>query len=248
MPSAATRAALIERDGHHCRFCGLPVIRAAVRQRIRAAYPDVVGWGSTNASQHAAFQCLWLQYDHILPNSRGGPSTLENMVVTCAACNFGRMETTLCEAQLIDPLSHVTPRKWGGFEEWNGLEDFEVCSSASIKNQSHLSVTRGRLERAFLNFPALLDMEAALPAGWEKGSYGPPFISRLIIALNSMAHDLNVADDFDLPAVAREVAHMLWSVGETCGAEGPRFLMKDAARHAPNDNDLQLSKNDVPLK
>jgi 5-methylcytosine-specific restriction endonuclease McrA len=125
MPTAATKAALISRDGFHCRFCGLPVIRAQVRARIQSAYPQSVGWGSTNFSQHAALQCLWLQYDHVLPNSRGGPSTLENMVVTCACCNFGRMETTLEEAWLIDPLSRVTPRKWDGFETWVGMEDFE---------------------------------------------------------------------------------------------------------------------------
>ena len=28
------------------------------------------GGGSANASQHAAFRCLWLQFDHVLPNSR----------------------------------------------------------------------------------------------------------------------------------------------------------------------------------
>jgi 5-methylcytosine-specific restriction endonuclease McrA len=124
MPSSATKAALIHRDGFHCRFCGLPVVRATVRARIRAAYPQVIGWGSTNASQHAAFQCLWLQYDHVLPNCRGGPSLLENMVVTCAPCNFGRMETTLQEAWLVDPLSRSTPRRWDGFEIWGGLENF----------------------------------------------------------------------------------------------------------------------------
>jgi 5-methylcytosine-specific restriction endonuclease McrA len=65
-----------------------------------------------------------MQFDHVLPNSRGGTSTLENVVVTCASCNFGRMETTLDEARLVDPLSRPTPRKWDGFDSWLGLESF----------------------------------------------------------------------------------------------------------------------------
>ena len=128
MPTLETQAAVIQRDGYHCRFCGLPVIRPAVRDLIRRAYPDVLGWGSTNPSQHAAFQCLWLQFDHVLPNSRGGPSTVENVVVTCAPRNFGRMEATLEEARLVDPLARPTPRNWAGFDSWDGLERFGVRS------------------------------------------------------------------------------------------------------------------------
>jgi 5-methylcytosine-specific restriction endonuclease McrA len=122
MPNLQTQKAVLVRDGHHCRFCGLPVIRKPVRQMLRKAYPDALGWGSTNASQHAAFQCLWLQFDHVLPNCRGGTSDRENVIVTCAPCNFGRMETTLAEARLIDPLSRPTPIKWDGFHTWDGLE------------------------------------------------------------------------------------------------------------------------------
>lgn len=124
MPTTATRSAVLERDGFHCRFCGLPVIPSLVRQLIRQAYPDALSWGASNASQHAAFQCMWLQFDHILPNSRGGASTCDNIVVTCAPCNFGRMETTLEEAMLANPLSRPTPKKWDGFDAWDGLGSF----------------------------------------------------------------------------------------------------------------------------
>lgn len=122
MPTRDTQKAVVLRDGYHCRFCGLPVIQPSVRALLHRAYPDVLGWGFTNLSQHAAFQCLWLQFDHVLPNSRGGASTLDNVIVTCTPCNFGRMETTLREALLIDPLSRPTPKKWDGFNDWDGLE------------------------------------------------------------------------------------------------------------------------------
>jgi hypothetical protein len=95
MPDRTTKSAVLARDGYHCRFCGLPVIPPAIRDVMRRTYPHAVSWGSTTGSQHAAFQCLWLQFDHVLPNSRGGASTVDNVVVTCAPCNFGRMETTL---------------------------------------------------------------------------------------------------------------------------------------------------------
>ena len=122
MPGTAIRKAAIERDGHHCRFCGIPVIDPAIRRLVMAAYPGAVRWGTTNDSQHAAFQCMWLQFDHIVPNSRGGDSALDNIVVTCAACNFGRMHATLEEAQLVHPLTLDPPVAWERYADWDGLE------------------------------------------------------------------------------------------------------------------------------
>jgi hypothetical protein len=74
-------------------------------------------WGRTNGEQHAAFQCMWLQYDHIVPHKRGGATDLENLVVTCAPCNFGRMNRTLEEVGLEDPRAFpVVPTTWDGLE------------------------------------------------------------------------------------------------------------------------------------
>ena len=126
MPNSATRKAALERDGYHCRFCGIPVIDSQERRLVQAAYPAAVKWGPTNHSQHAAFQCMWLQFDHILPSGRGGDSSLKNIVVACAPCNFGRMDATLAEAQLFDPLTFDPPITWGGHALWDGLERFRI--------------------------------------------------------------------------------------------------------------------------
>jgi hypothetical protein len=142
MPTLQTQQAVLQRDGYHCRFCGLPVIHKSMRQLVRQLYPDVLGWGSINASQHAAFQCLWLQFDHVLPNCRGGKSDADNVVVTCAPCNFGRMETTLAEARLIDPLSHPTPSKWTGFEVWDGLRRLVESPASPATRKPAASGTR----------------------------------------------------------------------------------------------------------
>ena len=117
MPNAAQMKEVRDRDGFHCRFCGIPVIRAEVRKYLHKHYPNTVSWGRTNASQHAAFQCMWLQYDHVVPHSAGGTSGTENVVITCAACNYGKWNYTLEELGLVDPRS-VTPVQ----SAWEGLE------------------------------------------------------------------------------------------------------------------------------
>jgi 5-methylcytosine-specific restriction endonuclease McrA len=122
MPSAACRKEVLARDGFHCRFCSMPVIDAKIRRLAHELYPESVRWGRSNTEQHAAFQCMWLQYDHILPNSRGGASSLENIVVACAPCNFSRMQTTLDEADLYHPLEEPRVAKWDGHTSWDGLE------------------------------------------------------------------------------------------------------------------------------
>ena len=82
-------------------------------------YEHLKLWGRKNIEQHAAFQAMWVQYDHVLPIARGGTSTLDNMVITCAACNYGRMDYTLEEVGLTDPRKRK-PMRSG----WDGLERF----------------------------------------------------------------------------------------------------------------------------
>ena len=119
MPTAETKNRLIERDGHHCRFCGIPVIRREVRERIRRTYPEAKLWGRTNAEQHAAFQTMWLQFGHLVPHSRGGASDEKNMLITCAPCNYARVEHTPAEVGLADPRARPVQRS-----TWDGLERF----------------------------------------------------------------------------------------------------------------------------
>lgn len=119
MPSAAEKSSLHARDGYHCRFCGIPVIRKEVRVRIMKALPDALPWGKKNSDQHAAFQAMWAQYDHVVPHSKGGTNDIENLVVTCAPCNFGRMSYSLEDLGLADPRM-CPPVK----SSWNGLERF----------------------------------------------------------------------------------------------------------------------------
>lgn len=119
MPNTAEKAALHQRDGYHCRFCGLPLVRAEVRKRISLLYPEALTWGRTNLSQHAAFQAMWVQYDHLLPHAKGGTNELDNLVITCAPCNFARMDWTLDEVGISNPFLREPIKS-----DWDGLEAF----------------------------------------------------------------------------------------------------------------------------
>ena len=117
--TAETKRMVHERDGHYCRFCKIPIVRTKVRQALRRQYPQAVPWEGTNVTRHAAFQCMWAQYDHVLPHARGGSSDLENVYLTCAACNYGRGQYLLEEQDLMHPSVHA-PRQG----DWDGLERF----------------------------------------------------------------------------------------------------------------------------
>jgi 5-methylcytosine-specific restriction endonuclease McrA len=119
MPTPAQKAELLRRDGYHCRFCGIPVIRTEIRRRIHAVYPEALPWGRRNAEQHAAFQAMWVQYDHLVPHAGSGTNDLNNIVITCGPCNFGRMNYSLEEVGLVDPRTRERVRS-----TWDGLQRF----------------------------------------------------------------------------------------------------------------------------
>ena len=114
----AVRNAVLKRDGYRCRFCGVPTISADMRKFLVSRYPDAVPWDVYDPSkQHAALSALWLQFDHVVPHSHGGPSSLENVVVTCALCNFGKDRFTLKQLGLSDPRDREPVAT-----DWDGLE------------------------------------------------------------------------------------------------------------------------------
>ena len=119
MPTGVDKERVHQRDGYNCRFCGMPVIRRETRTRIRAMYPNTLTWGSKEEQQHAAFQAMWAQYDHLLPHAKGGTNDLDNLVLTCAPCNFGRAGYTLEEVGVADPRSRPPlPSTWDGLERF----------------------------------------------------------------------------------------------------------------------------------
>lgn len=61
------RFSILERDGFRCGYCG-------------ASAPDVI-----------------LHVDHVTPITSGGTNDLDNLVASCAACNFGKTNKELSD-------------------------------------------------------------------------------------------------------------------------------------------------------
>ncbi|PDT46652.1 hypothetical protein CO661_17230 [Sinorhizobium fredii] len=169
-PPRNVKAAVLARDGYQCRYCGIPVVHADIRKIAHELYPDAVPWDWRDPrKQHAAFQCLWLQYDHVVPHSHGGSSSEENIVISCALCNFGKDRFTLKQLGLSDPrLRPPVPISW------DGLEAMRVCAPPRLKRRPNASHGKADVREAL----ASASKENAahfnaffLPGGWVRGGY-----------------------------------------------------------------------------
>lgn len=106
-----------ERDGHSCRYCGLPTIPPKVMRVVRTLLgEDVLPWGTTNASRHGTLVIARAEYDHVIPVSAGGSNGTENLVTSCPSCNYGKDRWTLEELGMEDPFARPPVRT-----DWDGL-------------------------------------------------------------------------------------------------------------------------------
>lgn len=93
------RQAVLERDGMRCRYCKL-------RVHVRKSGPRK------------------LHFDHVIPWSKGGPSTVENVAVSCRTCNISKgdrdagewlaararaLQVRIAEARRLDDLRIADP-------------------------------------------------------------------------------------------------------------------------------------------
>ncbi len=132
------KQAVLDRDGYRCRYCGLPVVHADIRKIARQLYPTEIPWNPRiPAEQHAAFQVAWLQFDHVEPHSHGGKSSIENVVVTCALCNFGKDRFTLRQLDIEDPrLRSPIPSDFDGLERLRRAAPLPVKRVTTDKNSN----------------------------------------------------------------------------------------------------------------
>lgn len=167
-PTPAGKAAVLARDGYRCRYCGIPVVAADIRKIARKLYPDAVPWSQDEREQHAAFQCFWLQYDHVVPHSHGGSSSEDNLVVTCALCNYGKDKYTLMQLGISDP--RLRPPE---LIMWDGLERLRACSPTQLAPPKTLHVKRRETPApAPVATPVSAHSSAFfLPGAWIKSGY-----------------------------------------------------------------------------
>jgi hypothetical protein len=116
-PSPTLATQVLQRDGYHCRYCGLAVIP----RDVLVAFGKLVGGhsfptGRRNEDRHGAALAAWAQVDHVVPYRLGGATMPENLVTACWACNYGKDRFTLEQLGLSDPRERppvATP--------WDGL-------------------------------------------------------------------------------------------------------------------------------
>jgi 5-methylcytosine-specific restriction endonuclease McrA len=116
-PSEAMKRDLLARYRYQCCFCGTPVIRSAVRIRLISLYPDLLRWKDTNFTDNAILKVMDAQYDHAVPHARGGQTALDNLMIACGPCNYGRGGCTFGEMRLLDPRTRASIQS-----DWDGLE------------------------------------------------------------------------------------------------------------------------------
>lgn len=84
----------------------------------------------SDKEKHAAFYALNSVIDHVVPHSRGGDSSPENLVTACWPCNFSKDDATLEELGLADPRSRPPV-----VDGWDGLERI-VKAGKSLRIES----------------------------------------------------------------------------------------------------------------
>lgn len=118
--SRSLSTAVFRRDGYRCAYCGIPVVtqwKSGDIPRLVTTMPDLapglrirdgslIGSGRAGALANIdQAKWLWLtaSADHVVPASRFGPTTLENLLTACAGCNYGKMDWTLEQLDVADP-------------------------------------------------------------------------------------------------------------------------------------------------
>ena len=116
MPRSAvrlTRRNIFLRDGHTCQYCGR---RSSTRD---------------------------LNLDHVMPRSRGGPMTWENVVCSCRVCNLRKGGRTPAEASMRLLRKPVRPR-------WSPILALAFSPSRPAEWEPFLSHLQGARELSAL--------------------------------------------------------------------------------------------------
>jgi 5-methylcytosine-specific restriction endonuclease McrA len=109
---------VFNRDGYKCRYCGLKVIA----KQVLIAFEKSVGASEfrnngRNADQHGIVHAFKPVADHVFPHRLGGRTNLDNLVISCPACNYGKAHYTVQQLGIDDPRN----REPEPTPDWDGL-------------------------------------------------------------------------------------------------------------------------------
>jgi 5-methylcytosine-specific restriction endonuclease McrA len=74
--------------------------------------------GETNLTTHGIIHITWPVADHVIPWNKGGKTNLENLVTSCAPCNYRKDGYTIEQLGLENPFRRKPVKS-----DWNGLRD-----------------------------------------------------------------------------------------------------------------------------
>jgi len=116
------RQAVIQRAGNRCEYCLL-----------------------SQLAQEASFHI-----DHVIPQSAGGPTVLENLALACVTCSLSkgaRQTATDPETRTSVPLFNPRQDSWRNHFQWHGTQIVGITP-----------VGRASVEALQMNRPRILDI------------------------------------------------------------------------------------------
>ncbi len=104
-PEDELALAVFARDSYRCRYCTMQLLSPKAFKRYEH-YLDREEFclaGKANPPKPGASLVFSLVADHLYPRSRGGLTNLDNLVTSCWACNYGKMDYSVEELGIADP-------------------------------------------------------------------------------------------------------------------------------------------------
>lgn len=110
---------VFNRDSYHCRYCGgMLISQEFLRTFIKSLNSPIFTRGKTNLTTHGIIHITWPVADHVTPWNKGGNTSLENLVSSCAPCNYGKDGYTIEQLGIEDPFNRPPVHS-----DWIGLSD-----------------------------------------------------------------------------------------------------------------------------
>lgn len=94
--------------------------------------------------------------EHIVPISRGGSDTLDNLALACSGCNghkYDKVEALDPTTKQVVPLFHPRRQEWNGHFEWS--EDYSEIIGNTATGRATVSALR-------MNRSGLVNLRRAL--------------------------------------------------------------------------------------
>ena len=108
---------VFERDSYHCRYCGIRLIdQKILKSFIKKLNSESFQRGSTNLTTHGIIHATWPVADHVVPWNIGGKTTPNNLVSSCAGCNYGKDGYTCEQLGISNPFNRPPIN-----DDWSGL-------------------------------------------------------------------------------------------------------------------------------